>query len=377
MTSIRPITSCDLHSVQQLASDPAIAATTNLPSPYPQNGATEWFARISTGIAEGRQVVFVVTDNGECIGVMSLNDIDRGNAQCSLDYWIGKPHWGRGHATRAASLAVTYARCILGLSRITSGCLETNLGSKRVLEKSGFIFLSESDYQGPCRDRFGSSKMLHCALDLNENSPQQGARADAYHSARMFAGQEPIFERTLDTDLKLRMLRQDDAEQLFRVVHANREHLRQWLPWLDDNTEIEHTRKFISSTRDQHARHEGFVCAIWLSGCIVGVIGFNSIRWSNRSAEIGYWLSRKAIGKGTMTRCCRVLIDHAFTELGLNRITIPAAVGNSRSRAIPERLRFRQEGIIRDAEWLYDHYVDHVLYAALKGEWDSEQGCCS
>jgi len=72
-----------------------------------------------------------------------------------------------------------------------------------------------------------------------------------------------------------------------------------------------------------------------------------------------------------MTRCCRVLVDHAFSWLGLNRVAIPAAVENSRSRAIPERLGFRQEGIIRDAEWLYDHYVDHVLYAVLKKEWTS------
>jgi ribosomal-protein-serine acetyltransferase len=187
---------------------------------------------------------------------------------------------------------------------------------------------------------------------------------------------ETMFERAIETDLVLRMLRLEDAEELFRVVDANRLHLRQWLPWLDVNTEIEHTRTFIASTLDQHARNEGFVCAILLAGRIVGVVGYHPINWSNRSAEIGYWLSRDAVGRGLMTRCCRVLIDHAFTHLGLNRIAIPAAVGNLRSRAIPERLGFRKEGVVRDAEWLYDHYVDHVLYAALKREWDSEQGRC-
>ncbi len=186
-----------------------------------------------------------------------------------------------------------------------------------------------------------------------------------------------MFEHSIDTDLKLRTLREDDAEELFRVVDANREHLRQWLPWLDANTEVEHTRQFINGTVDQHARDEGFVCAILLSGRIAGVVGYHPIKRANQSVEIGYWLSREAVGKGIMTRCCRVLIDHAYTELGLNRVTIPAAVGNSRSRAIPERLGFRQEGIIQDAEWLYDHYVDHVLYAALKREWNSEQGRCT
>ncbi len=186
-----------------------------------------------------------------------------------------------------------------------------------------------------------------------------------------------MFEHTIDTNVKLRMLRLEDAEELFHIVDENRRHLREWLPWLDGNTEVEHTRQFISSALEQHGRNEGFVCAILLSGRIVGVVAYHPIRWANRSVEIGYWLSHEAVGNGIMTRCCRVLVDHAFTQLALNRVTIPAAVGNSRSRAIPERLRFRNEGIIRDAEWLYDHYVDHVLYAALKKEWDSEQGCCS
>ena len=186
-----------------------------------------------------------------------------------------------------------------------------------------------------------------------------------------------MFERAIDTDLKLRMLREEDAEELFHVVDANRQHLRRWLPWLDANTEVEHTRQFINSTGDQHARNEGFVCGVLLSDRIVGVVGYHPIRWGNRSVEIGYWLSRGAVGSGIMTRCCRVLVAHAFSQLGLNRVAIPAAVGNLRSRAIPERLGFRQEGIIRDAEWLYDHYVDHVLYAALKREWNSEQGRCA
>ena len=71
-----------------------------------------------------------------------------------------------------------------------------------------------------------------------------------------------------------------------------------------------------------------------------------------------------------MTRACRALVTHAFRELGLHRVEIRAAPGNRRSRAIPERLGFRQEGILRDAEWPYDHYVDLVVYAMLADEWE-------
>ena len=89
----------------------------------------------------------------------------------------------------------------------------------------------------------------------------------------------------------------------------------------------------------------------------------------NRSTSIGYWLAEGYQGKGIMIKSCRSLIDYAFGNLGLNRVEIRCAVENSRSRAIPKNLGFTKEGIIRDAEWLYDHYVDHVVYGMLSEEW--------
>src|SRR3712207_9583243 len=59
----------------------------------------------------------------------------------------------------------------------------------------------------------------------------------------------------------------------------------------------------------------------------------------------------------------------SFLELGLNRVGIACAVENEKSCAIPERLGFRNEGVQRQAEWLYDRFVDHVGYAVLASEW--------
>lgn len=51
-----------------------------------------------------------------------------------------------------------------------------------------------------------------------------------------------------------------------------------------------------------------------------------------------------------MTSACRVFIDHALLEMELNRVEIRCATGNISSRAIPERLGFVLEGVIREAE---------------------------
>jgi ribosomal-protein-serine acetyltransferase len=117
-----------------------------------------------------------------------------------------------------------------------------------------------------------------------------------------------------------------------------------------------------------------FHCCIWYGGRIAGVTGLPHIDWANRKSEIGYWLGQEFQGEGIMTRCIRTLINYLFESLELNRVEIHTAVENKRSQAIPERLGFFQEGIIRDGEWLYDHYVDMVIYGLLRRDWKDSAG---
>jgi ribosomal-protein-serine acetyltransferase len=99
------------------------------------------------------------------------------------------------------------------------------------------------------------------------------------------------------------------------------------------------------------------------------VVGHYGIDWQNRSITLAYWLREEDQGKGFTTAACRVLVDHVFVELGLNWVGIACVVENERSRAVPERLGFQHEGVQRQAEWLYDHLVNHTVYAALEREW--------
>ena len=169
----------------------------------------------------------------------------------------------------------------------------------------------------------------------------------------------------------MRLVSDEDAERLCALVQENFRHLREWMQWAVEGYSVGHTRSFIESSVRQYAKGESMNLLIELDGEIVGGSGLNFIDRNNRGTEIGYWLDRGHNGKGIVTKCCRALIRYAFDELGMHRVVIRCAYGNTKSRAIPERLGFTEEGTLRECEWLHDGYVDLVVYSLLRSEWDN------
>ncbi|HEY7356760.1 MAG TPA: GNAT family protein [Ktedonobacterales bacterium] len=187
-----------------------------------------------------------------------------------------------------------------------------------------------------------------------------------------------MFALPLGDDAELRLLEMRHAEEMFDLIDQSRFHLRQWLGWVDNTQSVGDSRNFIRGMLQQFANNNGFQAGIWFrgedapapaAGTLAGVIGFNYIDWQNSRTEFGYWLGAPFQGHGLITRACRALIDYSFDELRLNRVEILCASGNTRSRAVPERIGFTQEGIFRQAEWLYDHFVDLVAYSMLAEDW--------
>ena len=72
-----------------------------------------------------------------------------------------------------------------------------------------------------------------------------------------------------------------------------------------------------------------------------------------------------------MSKALEAMIAYGINDLSLNRVEIRVATENYKGRALLERFNFTKEGVIRVAEWLYDHYVDHILYGLLADEWKS------
>lgn len=181
-----------------------------------------------------------------------------------------------------------------------------------------------------------------------------------------------MFVHQIDEDIALKLIELRDAERVFDLTNNSRDYLREWLPWLDNTTRLEGTKEFIKISLKGFAENKSMNTVIIYKGQIVGISGYNLLDWTNKIAYIGYWLGKQYQGNGIMTRVAKALTDYAFNELNINKVEIRAAVENKNSRNIPERLGFVNEGYIRQAEWLYDHYVNHVVYGMLSEEWSEK-----
>jgi ribosomal-protein-serine acetyltransferase len=120
-----------------------------------------------------------------------------------------------------------------------------------------------------------------------------------------------------------------------------------------------------------YAENGRFEACIFDKGKAIGTIGFHNYEPGHRCAHIGYWIDRHYEGRGVITKACRVLIGHLFDNLNLNRIQINCNIENARSRAVPERLGFKLEGIQRQAELVQGRFGDWAVYSLLREEWDS------
>lgn len=180
-----------------------------------------------------------------------------------------------------------------------------------------------------------------------------------------------MFKCYLSADTYIRLIELRHAEDFFALVEKNYERLLVWCPWLEEVRTVEKTRLFIKGKLQRFADGNGFTAGFFENDSLIGVIALEYLDWTNRVTEVGYWLDTEAEGKGLITKACLILIDHAFGELKMKRVQIRCACENLRSRAIPERLGFRQEGVVRQVEKLSDRFVDLVIYGMLADEWSS------
>src|SRR3954447_24680503 len=111
-----------------------------------------------------------------------------------------------------------------------------------------------------------------------------------------------MFTLKVDHEIELQLLQPHHSSKLFQLVEENREHLREWLPWIDSTITPFQFEQIIPIWLQQFAENNGLFAGILYKGELVGSISMQQIDWHNRFTSIGYYLAKKAEGFGLITR---------------------------------------------------------------------------
>ncbi|CAB4861285.1 MAG: GNAT family N-acetyltransferase [Actinobacteria bacterium] len=168
-------------------------------------------------------------------------------------------------------------------------------------------------------------------------------------------------------NLVLRFAQLSDAPQLFEIgsdVETTR--YLSWGPY----TELSQAESFIGGMPRQVEAGEELGFLVTRGDEVLGVTAFTEPRPRDRSVVIGTWLTKPEWGTGVNTELKAMMAALAFRAMGIDRLSVYAAVTNERSRGALGKVGFTEEGTLRRFHRHGDDWYDCVVGSVLRDEYE-------
>lgn len=157
-------------------------------------------------------------------------------------------------------------------------------------------------------------------------------------------------DELLGSRVVIRPVRLGDGAAIYKAVDESREQIGLWLPWVEETRSAGDSEAAVRRAMARWLLREDLIVGIRerSTGRFLGGSGLHRIDWSIPAFEIGYWLRTSAWGQGYASETVQVLCRFAFESLAANRVDIRCDAQNTRSSAVPKRLGFVQEAMLRN-----------------------------
>lgn len=159
------------------------------------------------------------------------------------------------------------------------------------------------------------------------------------------------FPEGFETDrLLIRIPRPGDGKTVYNSLKTSINELKPWMPFAQKEQSEMEVEINIRESYIKFLKREDLRLLVFLkeTGEFVASSGLHRIDWSIPKFEIGYWIDTRFSGKGYMTEAVQGIMDFAINELKARRLEIRCDSKNMKSRAIPERIGFTLEGILKN-----------------------------
>jgi len=168
--------------------------------------------------------------------------------------------------------------------------------------------------------------------------------------------------------LTLRYAQPADAASLFEI--SSDVETTRYMSW-GPHKYVAQTERFIAGVPGQRERGEELGFLVTRDGALLGHIALMEPRPRDRSAVIGTWLHRDYWGTGVNTEAKAIMAALAFRKMGMERLSVYAAVTNERSRAALSKVGFTEEGVLRRFHLHGDTWHDLMVGSILREEFES------
>lgn len=185
-----------------------------------------------------------------------------------------------------------------------------------------------------------------------------------------------IFVPTLTHgDVTVRSVRPRDARTINRLLRDNRSWLQKWEATVPGYDGAPPAAEMIRSVLRLARKDQVAPFVIEYRGQVVGQVTLSGLSYGSlASGAVGYWVAQDVAGKGITPLAVALVIDWAFTNLGIHRVEVCIRPENDASLRIVRKLGMRYEGLRRryihiDGDWR-DHFcfavtIDEVLGGVL------------
>ena len=133
---------------------------------------------------------------------------------------------------------------------------------------------------------------------------------------------------------------------------------------------LKHAQDFIDGAikHQTETPRTAYNLAIILGDELIGDISLMKVNRWTKSAEIGYWVSKRHQGQGYATEATQRMVDYAIKTLRMHRIDLHAAVQNKPSNDIARKLGFTLEGTKKDGARPKStgKFIDMNMYALVR-----------
>lgn len=330
----------DIDDMLEMAHDPDMIRWTAIPTPHTREMSEHFaFEHIPAAWNKGASRHWAIEVDGRYAGSVDIRQEPIADIGFALHPWAR----GSGAMTRAVRLANDWVLTSTGVEIIHWRAHVGNESSLRVAHAAGFTLHGTTP------------GILH----------ERGQVLDAWTASIRF-GDAPVPKQpwvgstVLESDrLRLRPITSADIPR--SIEACTDPDSRHWLAGLPSPYTPAVAQQYVDD-------------CVWLAAtgtkatwCIadretdtlLGNVAVMDLR--NTSGEIGYWMHPDARGRGLAKEAVALVIDHAWSELGRDRLTLYAAAGNAASNAVARATGFTPFGTQHQAEPLGDGTHDDAI----------------